>query len=101
MNDPFVLPSELTIYSAVETRDALLSWVAGQSAKASAQLSISARDVGVVDGAGLQLLAALSNMDQHWQLVETSSAFAEACRTMGLSAWLDNPLIKSSAGAEP
>jgi anti-anti-sigma regulatory factor len=100
MNDPFVLPPELTIYSAVETRDALLTWVTEQGAKASGQLSISARDVGVVDGAGLQLLAALSNMDLHWQLIESSAAFTEACQTIGLAAWLDGTLDKD-AGAAP
>lgn len=89
MTTPFELPAELTIYGAVETRDALLAWVAEQSAKASSHLEVSARQVSEVDGSGLQLLAALSNMDLTWRLVEPSTVFSEACRTMGLGHWLE------------
>ncbi len=72
MSDRFELPAELNIYSALESRDSLLAWAAGQMAKAKGYLEISARDVVEVDGAGLQLLAALSNMEQTWHIVETS-----------------------------
>ena len=89
MSERFELPAELNIYSAVETRDALLGWAAEQAAKGRDVLEISAREVAEVDGSGLQLLAALSNMEQAWQLVDTSRAFAEACRTLGFSAWLE------------
>jgi ABC-type transporter Mla MlaB component len=94
MSTPFELPEELTIYSAVETRDALLAWVAGQSAQAG-QLEVSARELKQVDGAGLQLLAALGNMDLPWRLVNVSSALSEACRIMGLSAWLQQQQAKT------
>ena len=98
MTTPYELPAELTIYSAVETRDALLAWVAEQSSKSSSQLEVSARDVSEVDGSGLQLLAALSNMDLSWRLVDASTTFVDACRTMGLVTWLDDRSIKSAAG---
>lgn len=96
MGDRFELPSELNIYSALESRDALLAWASEQVTQAKDYLEVSARDVVEVDGAGLQLLAALSNMEQTWHLVETSPAFADACRTMGFGHWLDKRYLKNS-----
>ena len=97
MPQPFELPAELNIYSAVETRDTLLAWVSEHTAKAGGQLEISAKRVDSVDGSGLQLLAALSNMDVSWRLVESSSVFSEACRTMGLASWLDSRYLGQDA----
>ncbi|MDP2000346.1 MAG: STAS domain-containing protein [Rhodoferax sp.] len=90
MSVAFELPAELTIYGALETRDALLAWVTQHSGKSDRMLEISAKEVAEVDGSGLQLLAALSNMEVSWQLVEASSAFIEACRTLGLGHWVDS-----------
>ena len=98
MGERFELPSELNIYSALETRDALLTWVAGQGAKGCDYLEISARDVAEVDGSGLQLLAALSHGDTPWRLVEASTPFVEACRTLGLGDWLKGDHLKTVAG---
>ena len=98
MHEPFELPAELTIYSAIETRDALLAWVTEQAAKSHAYLEVSASQVAEVDGSGLQLLAALSNMDLTWRLVDASEVFSEACQTMGLSQWLDKRQLRSDAG---
>jgi ABC-type transporter Mla MlaB component len=98
MGERFELPAELNIYSALETRDALLAWLAEQTAKGRDFLEVSARDVAEVDGSGLQLLAALSNGDTPWRLVEASGAFAEACRTIGLSDWLDPRHLKTTPG---
>lgn len=95
MSDRFELPAELNIYSALESRDALLAWASEQMTQAKGILEVSARDVAEVDGAGLQLLAALSNMEQTWHLVETSECFAEACITMGFGHWLDKRYLKS------
>ncbi len=97
MSTAFELPEELTIYSAVETRDALLARVGEHSAK-SGQLEVSAREVKQVDGAGLQLLVALGNMDVSWRLIDVSNTFTEACQVMGLSDWLINHQLKTSAG---
>lgn len=90
MTKPFDLPAELTIYGAVETRVALLAWVSERSAQSGRTLEVSARAVTEVDGSGLQLLAALTNMDLSWRLVDASAVFTEACRTMGLEAWLES-----------
>ncbi len=97
MSTAFELPEELTIYSAVETRDALLAWVGEGSAK-SGQLEVSAREVKQLDGSGLQLLVALGNMDVSWRLIDVSNAFTEACQVMGLSDWLNKHQLKTSAG---
>lgn len=98
MTQAFELPAELNIYSAVETRDALLAWVKEHAPKAGHALEISAKRVDVVDGSGLQLLAALSNMDVSWSLVEPSSVFGEACHTMGLSGWLGSEPREGAGG---
>jgi anti-anti-sigma regulatory factor len=97
MSYRFELPGELTIYSVMETRDSLLAWAERARAQTNAPLEISARDVESVDGAGLQLLAALGSMDVVWWLVQTSPVFSEACRTMGLGQWLDNPYISAAS----
>ena len=95
MTTPFELPAELTIYSALETRDAMLAWATEQTAKSANHVEVSAREVSEVDGSGLQLLAALSNMNLNWRLVAASEPFKEACRLMGLSGWLDERYLKS------
>lgn len=101
MSEPFELPAELNIYCALETRDQLLAWASEQSATATDFLTVSAKNVVEIDGAGLQLLAALSNMDQAWQLTQPSDAFTEACQTLGFSNWLDSPSLRSGMGAKP
>lgn len=95
----FELPAELNIYGVLEARDKLLAWVTQHATKRD-YLEISARDVQEVDGAGLQLLAALSNMEQSWRLVDASDTFLDACRTMGFAHWIDpRYLQKTPAGA--
>jgi len=88
MSHSFELPQELTIYSAVDTRDALLAWVAEQTAKSSTEFDISAAKVAEIDGSGLQLLTALSHLPQPWRLVNPSQAVTNACATLGLANWL-------------
>jgi ABC-type transporter Mla MlaB component len=100
MSEPFELPTELNIYSALETRDALLAWVTEQMGKGQDGLEISARNVEEVDGSGLQLLAALSNMEHAWRLVDASDAFTEACRTLGVAQWLEKRPLKNASGAK-
>lgn len=95
MSTPFELPAEMTIYSAVEIRDALLTWVTEQSAKSVKVLELSAAKVEEIDGSGLQLVAALSNTDQPWQLKNPSPVFVDACKALGLQAWLDKSPVNS------
>ncbi len=97
MSYRYELPAELTIYSVMEARDSLLAWAEKARSQTNAPLEISARDVEAVDGSGLQLLASLSNMEVTWWLVQTSRAFTEACNTLGLGQWLDNPYIKAGS----
>ena len=87
MDDCFDLPAELTVYSALDTRDALLRWLAGRDPKDQPVLDISAAAVMEIDGAGLQLLAAMANMDHSWRLVGATEAFTNACSTLGLASW--------------
>ena len=89
MSTPFELPTELTIYGAIESREALLAWLTEQAVPAHETLELSAAEVAEVDGSGLQLLAALTNMGQSWRLIAASAAFVEACRMMGLTQWVE------------
>lgn len=98
MGRRFELTPEWNIYGALESRDALLAWASEQTAKGHDQLEISALHVSEVDGAGLQLLAALGNQDISWRLVEASETFIEACKTLGFNAWLET-LAPPSSGA--
>lgn len=100
MKTPFDLPAELTIYSALETRDAMLAWATEQTAASNSHLEVSGARVMEVDGSGLQLLAALSNMDLSWKLVDPSPVFAEACRTLGLASWLGERHTKAAVSGE-
>lgn len=102
MSNAYELPTELTIYSAIDSRDALLAWVNEQTSKGNSLLEVSAGHVEEVDGSGLQLLAALSNMGLSWKLVDASNSFSEACKTLGLTHWVDGvpvKLDKEGAGA--
>lgn len=99
MNTPFELPAELTIYGVLNTRDALLNWVTAQTAHGKNHLEVSAQQVSEVDGAGLQLIAALSNMDLNWHMVNASQPFVEACTALGLTAWLPNMNAVTSKAA--
>ena len=87
MPDPYRLPPELNIYAVAEMRVALLAWV-DERTKAKEALELSAEDVAEVDGAGMQLLMALGNMHLPWKITASSNAFADACRLLGLQAWL-------------
>lgn len=99
MNDCFQLPSEFNIYTAVETRDALAAWLAAKPSKGiHGELRLSAKDVSEVDGAGLQILAALSNSGESWSLVDASSPFVEACQAIGLSNWVHSLESDASKG---
>jgi anti-anti-sigma regulatory factor len=85
------LPAELTVFTAAETRDALLATLA-RATDADAPLSVDAAAVIDVDGAGVQLLVSLSRLCERdgraWQLDAPSEALVAACRTLGLSVWL-------------
>ncbi|MEI8158468.1 MAG: hypothetical protein WCH60_16505 [Burkholderiales bacterium] len=99
MNMTFDLPNDMRIYSALSTRDALLAWVEEQGKSGRAHLEISAGQVQEIDGSGLQLLAALSNLETPWRLVESSQAFSAACELLGYGHWLDKRYLKN-AGEE-
>lgn len=89
MGKRFELPPEWNIYSVMESRDALLAWVTESTAKGGSDLlEVSASQVAEVDGAGLQLLAALGHQDTAWKLVDASDAFVAACHTLGFSRWV-------------
>lgn len=99
MGKRFELTPEWNIYSALESRDALLGWASEQNAKGGSDvLEISAAQVREVDGAGLQLLAALSNQEIVWKLVDASEVFMDACKTLGLGHWLES-LPHTTGGA--
>ena len=93
MTSVFQLPSELTIYSVGATRDTLLAWLTEQDVKPGDVVDIDAAHVEDIDGAGVQLLGALtSTLTQrglHWQVKEPSVHLLEICSAMGSRNWLE------------
>lgn len=98
MSQHFELPAELNIYNAVQIREALLAWVGKQATDSHGVLQISAQNVAEVDGAGLQLLAALSNSGVAWRVVDANATFSDACRTMGFAQWVDGQPMATGKG---
>lgn len=100
MSTPLELPAELTIYAVQTIHASLQDWVQAQTAQGKEVLEVSARDVAEVDGAGLQLLAALANGNRSWRLVQASPVFIQACQTLGLGRWLDSPYFQHAQVGE-
>ena len=98
MGKRFELTPEWNIYGALESRDALLAWASEQSAKGNDMLEVSAAKVSEIDGSGLQLLAALTNQESSWKLVDASDAIVEACKSLGFNDWVES-LDAAKAGA--
>jgi anti-anti-sigma regulatory factor len=87
MDQPFNLPAELSIYSALETRDALTAWAGKCTAAGMLSLRVSGSAVESVDAAGLQLLLALGNLHMPWQLLDASDVLVDALEMLGLAHW--------------
>ena len=102
MRERFELPVELTIYSAAETRAALLAWLERQDLSAAEPVEIGGANIEDVDGAGLQLLGALaqtlSQRGAAWRVSNPSRALREACEVLGSSQWLSS---ETPAGVRP
>ncbi len=100
MGSCFKLTAEWTVYTVEASRAALQEWVAQQALQPPPVLDLSAADVTDVDGAGLQLLAALGAQGLAWRLVDASDAFTQACHSLGLQSWL-SPLAEPLGEAAP
>ncbi len=92
---PLRLPAELTIYTAAETRDGWLAWLAGDAAHAAAAeplCLVDASGCDEIDAAGAQLLVALAHslarQQRRLQLQQPSTPVRAACHDLGLAAWL-------------
>lgn len=94
MNTAFELPSELTIYTAESTRQALLSWLQARSPQANnpiSTISLPAAQVEEVDSAGLQVLVALANtlaeQGQALELLQPSARLRAGLSDLGATGW--------------
>lgn len=80
------LPSELTIYTAGETRAACIHWL---SMNGDETLDVDGSAVAEVDGAGVQLLASLARslraQQRRLQLVSPSAPLRTACSALGMA----------------
>lgn len=92
-NLTFALPGELTIFTAAETRDALLAWLSQFGDNDDAVL-IAADQVSDVDGAGVQLLcslgALLERQGRSWSIAHATPLLTQSCATLGLADWLSS-----------
>lgn len=91
MNDMLVLPAELTIYTAAQTRE---SWLGTLASDADGPLHVRGEGVGDVDAAGLQLLVSLRRTlaarRRVLHLLEPSEVLRNACTRAGLSELLEH-----------
>ncbi|MFM2067895.1 MAG: hypothetical protein RLZZ584_2804 [Pseudomonadota bacterium] len=106
MDAPYALPGELTIYTAAETRLALLDWLAG--APADTALGVSADQVLDVDAAGVQLLCSLGALldcqGRAWRIENGTHTLALAFEHLGLGDWYAALAVQTGdglAGVEP
>ena len=88
MTEAFPLPAELSIYTVLETRDALQTHGQACSVAGNSVVPLSGAGVESIDGAGLQLLISLSRSDPPWQLTASSAALDEALAGLGLQGLL-------------
>lgn len=89
MRNALALPTELTIYTAAETRSA---WLTALAEAGDGSLAVQAGAVTEIDAAGVQLLASLARtlaaQQRSLQLVAPSTTLRGACERMGLSSLL-------------
>ena len=87
---PLALPAELTIYTVGELHPQWLAWL--QQGEASAPAEVRADAVQQVDGAGLQLLLALSRAvaerERTLHILAPSEVLRAGCAALGLNDWL-------------
>lgn len=98
MSEGCKLPEELTIYTIGELFPQWLQWLEAlpmdltQNDPLASALMVDAHQVAEVDGAGLQMLVALShalkNRQRHLVLHEPSDALLQASAALGLRDWL-------------
>ncbi|RUP26531.1 MAG: STAS domain-containing protein [Curvibacter sp.] len=91
MSTAFELPSELTIYTADSTRQALLGWLQARSEQAASPACLRGASVDEVDSAGLQVLAALANtlaeQGQVLELQQPSAHLRAGLNDLGATSW--------------
>lgn len=91
MHDTLVLPAELTICSAAQTRE---SWLGMLASDAEGPLRVQGGDVDDIDAAGLQLLVSLRRTlaarQRALHLLEPSEVLRAACARAGLSELLEH-----------
>ncbi len=101
------LPIELTIYTAAETRDTWLAWLAGDAAQTTLGEPLCLVDASAcdeIDAAGAQLLVALAHslaqQQRQLQLLHASRPLRQACADLGLADWLLVPSALLAPAAE-
>ncbi len=91
MTVELVMPTELTIYTTAETRQA---WLAALAEPGEGPLCVAADAVTEADAAGVQLVLALSRSlaerSRNLRLVDPSPALRGACERLGLSTLLSS-----------
>lgn len=94
MSHSLVLPRELTIYTASETRADWQTWLTTLPEDAV----VDGTAVDQVDGAGLQLLVALRHAvlqrGRAWCLTQASATLQQACVALGASGLLSGAAAK-------
>lgn len=102
MSDERRLPAQLTVYAAAELASRWRTWLAqdDRAGGPSAPLTLQAGQVEEVDGAGLQLLIALSNSlaerGRRLELQEPAPVLVRALGQLGAQALLDPAAVQEA-----
>ena len=92
MQDTLELPAELTIYTASATRTAWLAWLSRPGFTPRSSVEINGGQVEEIDGAGVQLLGALTQslVEQGvaWRVTAPTDVLLQACSALGSQEWL-------------
>jgi len=87
--------NEMTIYTALEQRNALLPHL-----KAEQTLQLDLSEVSEIDSAGMQLLIHMKKEakrhNNHFSLINHSQAVVEVITLLGLTSFFGDPVIISS-----
>ncbi len=95
MSTTMALPAELTIYTAAQTREGLLDRLGADDGAADTPFVVDGSAVTEVDGAGVQLLVALSRsllaQGRRLCIAAPAQTLASACVALGVASLVEAP----------
>ncbi|MBL8363355.1 MAG: STAS domain-containing protein [Rubrivivax sp.] len=95
MTTAMALPAELTIYTAAQTRQCMLERLGADDGPGAAPFVVDGSAVAEIDGAGVQLLVALSRsllaQGRRLAIAAPAETLASACVALGAASLVEAP----------